>query len=522
MNKLKLAGFLLIILPLEGFYVTSCVDSSILKETCLSEGNRYEWSNFFGGSDLDCGSAIQQTSDGGYIVVGDTFSYVPDPMNITGNGWLIKLDCFGNEEWNKTFEWNSSFRGHWYASFRDVQQTSDGGYIIVGTLTVFHEGYPDRDIWVIKTDSDGNKIWDRFFYEGSDDFGVSIRQTSDGGFIVAGFSNSRALLVKLDEYGNKVWNRSFKRGKSNLFLSVRETGDDGFIVAGWAGEKGPRGFPGDYDFWLVKVDENGFEEWNKTYGGYVCRRAFGVEETRDHGYIVAGEFNYQINYYNWEQIIPGFEARVIKVDEHGNLEWERKLGKLTTYETCRGLCKTCDGKSFITIGYMDNPRDSFNHYDVWVTMLDEYGRILWERKIGGSEENWGYGVAPTGDGGCIVAGRIKQRGRHSDLFIVKIPDFYLNKPSSGGLYILDKEYPLPLSITPIIIGGVTLNVSSSYDLSKVEFYIDDELRYVDEQPPFQWYWNRKSYGKHVLKAIGFVSTGETVSHAVEVFSILNL
>jgi hypothetical protein len=192
------------------------------------------------GASLDEGRSVQQTSDGGFIIVGYTASFG------AGDVWLIKTDADGNKLWDRTFGGSMVDRGY------SVQQTSDGGFIIVGWTWSFGAGGPD--VWLIKTDADGNKLWDRTFGGSDWDEGYSVQQTSDGGFILVGWTWSFGAggpdvwLIKTDADGNKLWDRTFGGSMVDRGFSVQQTSDGGFIIVGATTSFGA----GDYDVLLIK------------------------------------------------------------------------------------------------------------------------------------------------------------------------------------------------------------------------------------------------------------------------------
>jgi hypothetical protein len=185
-----------------------------------------QWSKTFGGSGGDEGFSVQQTRDGGYIIVGRTESYGAGGSDV----YLIKVDVNGNMQWSKTFGGRGDDWG------RSVQQTRDGGYIIVGWTTSYGAG--GRDVYLIKVDVNGNMQWSKTFGGSGDDWGFSVQQTRDGGYIIVGVTTS---------YG-----------------------------AGW------------YDVYLIKVDVNGNMQWSKTFGGSGDDEGFSVQQTSDGGYIIVG------------------------------------------------------------------------------------------------------------------------------------------------------------------------------------------------------------------------------------------
>ena len=253
----------------DGGYIFA--DRSLVK---VDVNDNEQWARTIGEGTI---YSVQETSDGGYIGAG----IIPEaPGSNHPNGSLIKVDANGDEQWNRTF-WGMGF-----CMIKSVQQTTDGGYILAG----FRSGREEMGgAWLIKVDADGNELWKRTFGEWNRTFGgggedaFSVRQTTDGGYILAGRG---FLLIKTDANGNMQWgkNKKFKGKELAVAHSARQTSDGGYIIAGDAYSEGGS----NKDSWLMKADENGNEQWNMTFGGAQNSEAYSVQQTKDGSYIIAG------------------------------------------------------------------------------------------------------------------------------------------------------------------------------------------------------------------------------------------
>jgi hypothetical protein len=278
----------------------------------------------YGGTGDDRASYVLQTSDGGYIVVGDTGSLGADSVDI----FLVKTDANGNIQWAKTY--GGIVDEYAYS----VQQTSDGGYIVAGYTNSFGAGY--TDIILIKTDANGNVQWAKTYGGTGWDWAESVQQTSDGGYIVAGgtssFGAGGVFLIKTDANGNVIWAKTYGGAGAS---SVQQTSDGGYILAGETGS-----WP-NYDIFLIKTDANGNIIWAKTYGGTDRDWAYSVQQTSDSGYIVAGT---TLSFgAGWHDFL------LIKTDANGNLQWAKTYGG-TYYEFASSVQQTSDG-GYIVAGW---------------------------------------------------------------------------------------------------------------------------------------------------------------------------
>ena len=263
-----------------------------------------QWSKRFGEEYYnDGGYSVQQTTDGGYVITGYTESF--------GNGsadvYLIKTDGNGTEQWSQTFGGASSDYG------MSVQQTIDGGYIISAETRSFGN-LGSTDVYLIKTDVNGIEQWYQTFGGTDDDYGTSVQQTTDGGYIITVGADSYPpdiYLIKTDANGIEQWNQTFGGVSTDVGRSVQQTTDGGYIITGYTWSFGN----GSADVYLIKTDGNGIEQWNQTFGGPDADGGYSVQQTTDGGYIIAG---YTESFGNGDDE----DVYLIKTDGNGNVTSE--------------------------------------------------------------------------------------------------------------------------------------------------------------------------------------------------------
>jgi hypothetical protein len=356
------------------------------------------FSAVFGGAGDEWGWFVQQTSDGGYIVTGSTSSFGAGGIDI----WLVKTDGSGNRIWDKTY----GGAGDDYGS--SVQQTSDGGYIIVGGTTSYGAG--GHDVWLVRTDADGNEVWDKTFGGAGYDYGTSVEQTSDGGYVVAGSAGSSGAggfdvwLIKTDASGNETWDKTFGGPDRDEGFSVQQTSDDGYIIAGWT----TTDRPGYEHLWLIRTDLSGNKVWDKVFGVSGIERGNSVRQTYDGGYVVAG--------WTTSYGAGSSDVWLVKTDSSGNQDWNRTFGGPGS-DGGNSVQQTSDG-GYIVAGWTDSSGAGGGH--TWLLKTTASGNRRWDRTFEGISGSGGYSARQTSDGGYIVAGSTGYHGTgNSDVWLIK-------------------------------------------------------------------------------------------------------
>ena len=386
-------------------------ESALIKKSIENyNGINEDWNMTFGGKNYDVGRSIIEISNG-YIFVGRTQSYGSTGYNL----WMVKIDNNGNEEWNRTYGGANDDWGSYIIQ-------SEDGFIISGTT--YSYGHGDADVWLLKTDFEGNELWNQTYGGKLVEFSWSIEQTNDGGYIIGALSNSfgnglfDGWIIKTDDYGVEQWNRTYGGTNDEWILEIHQTIDNGFIIIGGTYSQGSGGA----DIYLIKTDSNGNEEWNRTYGNQYHNNGFAVKETKDGGYIISAESKININYDEE----PNFYALVIKTDNKGFILWDRIFGQLN-HDT-RGTCikETPDG------GYIFSATDvnlQEGNCSVLLIKTDVSGNIIWLIRILNAirDEFSESHISLTSDEGCIIISSTLVNS-NVDVWIIKYSSFTNNRP----------------------------------------------------------------------------------------------
>jgi hypothetical protein len=412
----------------------------------LAQAPAIDWQKSIGGTAAEEASSIQQTTDGGYIVAGYTTS---NNGNVTGNYgssdyWVVKLAATGTIQWQKTLG------GTLVDGAYCIQQTTDGGYIVAGytnsnnvNVTGNNGNY---DYWVVKLSAAGTIEWQKTLGGSQDEFAYSIQQTTDGGYIVAGYTNSNngdvtgnhggndMWVVKLSGTGTIEWQKTLGGSFGESAYCIQQTRDGGYVVAGFAtsNDGDVTGVQGVFDYWIVKLTATGSIDWQKTLGGSAVDIAFSIYQTTDGGYIVAGKTQSYDGDVTGYQGGTGNDSWIVKLSSTGAIQWQKTIGG-TDDDYIKSIKQASDG-SYIAGGYtLSNDGDvTGNHgsWDLWVVKLSGTGNILWQKTLGGTGPDGALSIQQTSDGGYVTAGSsnlangdVTEHQGSGDYWVVKLaPD----------------------------------------------------------------------------------------------------
>ena len=380
-----------------------------------------QWQKSLGGAGIDNAYCIRNTTDGGYIVAGESWSNDGD---VSGNHggyypdyWVVKLDNTG------TIQWQKCLGGTFGEEAHSIQQTKDGGYIVAGSATSndgdISGNHGGGDYWIVKLDNTGTIQWQKCLGGSGQDYAYSVQQTKDGGYIVAGnsWSNDGDVtgnhgddywIVKLDSSANIQWQRCLGGSSYDYAYSILQTKDSGYIVAGtsYSNDGDVSGNHGLWDYWIVKLNGSGTIQWQKCLGGSSFDVAYSIDLTKDGGYIVAGYS--ESNDGNVSGNHGSYDYWIVKLSTTGAIQWQKSLGG-SGWDFAHSIQQAKDagyivaGSSGSDDGDVSGHHGSSGYHDYWIVKLSSTGAIQKSACLGGTFDDYCYDIRLT-DSSFIMTG----------------------------------------------------------------------------------------------------------------------
>ena len=429
----------------------------------LSTTAQITFQKSFEGAGAEFGKDVKQTTDGGYIITGSTSSFGAGSSDV----YLIKTDASGDTLWTKTFGGTVNDGGN------SVQQCTDGGYIIAGYTSSF--GADSTDVYLIKTDANGDTLWTKTFGGTDDDAGNSVQQTTDGGYIIAGSASSfgagssDVYLIKTDAYGDTLWARTFGGTVDDEGNSVQQCTDGGYIIAGSTSSFGA----GSSDVYFIKTDASGDTLWAKTFGGTANDRGSSVQQCMDGGYIITGSTSSSGS--------SGFY--LIRTDTSGVTLWTKAIGGTVSGSSVQ---QTTDG-GYIVAGTRVNIASRTSY--VFLVKTNSIGVVLWAKVFSPPARASGSSVQQTTDGGYIITGSKSWPGQQAIL----IKTDSLGNSCNQTSWLVNATTPTTVISNPATIvsspatvvttpgtlvgsGGIITTPCSTVDIYEVSASLTNHLR----------------------------------------------
>ena len=355
------------------------------------------WERTFGGTSDDFGSSVAVTDDGGYVVTGSTRSFGGNDPNV----YLVRTDAGGDPLWTSAYDGGLDDIGY------SVAVAHDGGFIIAGETNSIGAG--GTDVYVVKTDALGDTIWTRAYGGTGEDVGYSVAPTDDGGYVIVGMTTSYGAgasdvyLVKISASGDTAWTRTYGGLQDDCGESVALTSDGGFVVAGYTDSFGAV----NTDMYVIRTNAVGDTIWTATYGGGSWDYGHAITATTDSGFVIVGR----------TASFGKPDAYVVKINASGDTLWTRTYGG-TRIDRGYAVAPTLDGGCYVA-GFTMSTSTGFA--DAYILKIDAAGTTVWTKTVGGDLGETARSIAPTSDGGCIVAGYTESFGAGLfDVYLVKL------------------------------------------------------------------------------------------------------
>jgi hypothetical protein len=381
----------------------------------------------YGGSGIDEAVSVVEATDGNYVVLGTTRSTDGDITDRSGTDsdyWLLKISKEGEVIWSKTYGGSDN------EDAARITKTNDGGYLLSG-YTFSNDGDVSgnagfQDYWIVKVDALGNIMWDKNFGFSGSDQAFKAFQTTDGGYFITGFFDvsasggagndrpNKGVLhgvgefwgIKLDASGTQQWRRYFGGSNNDRSYDALETADGGFLMTGTSesddyDKTDPKG---SYDYWAVRLTANGDLVWTKSFGGEEIDNSYGVIKTQDGNYIMVGDSR------SSDQDVTSprgnADAWLVKFDDNGNKIWQKSFGG-SQFDTAHSIVQRTNGDFILSGHSRSNDGDllSNNGYnDAWIFIINSNGTLKAQKNVGGSDLDYTSEAIETSDNKVIAVG----------------------------------------------------------------------------------------------------------------------
>jgi len=376
---------------------------SLISPIVISEDNPKDLIKTYGGERTDIAFSGIQTLDKGILLGGTTNSFSSAGFDF----WVIKTNQSGKIQWDKYFG------GGGDDSISSIIQNSDGSYILAGYSNSINDN--DFDYFLIKMSAEGKIRWYKNYGGVKEDKTSCLINTSDGGYVLAGYSNSYNddnfdfLILKTDNNGEFQWYKTYGGYKTDKASCIIQSDDGGFLIVGESNSFGAGG----YDFWLVKTDSNGFMEWNRTFGGVNMEYPQSVIQSDDGGFLIVGESN--------SFGAGGYDFWLVKTDSNGFMEWNRTFGWKEN-DHAKSVVQMNDS-SFLIAGYSEK----FLSYGLQLYKTDRQGYLQCEKEFSSYVDMFLNSFFLTDDNKYLMTGFILSRNPNMDFLILKSNFSFFNK-----------------------------------------------------------------------------------------------
>ncbi|MBA3829847.1 MAG: T9SS type A sorting domain-containing protein [Taibaiella sp.] len=403
-----------------------------------------------GGPNWEYAYAIQKTADSGYILGGVTSSFGAGGSSF--DQYVVRLTAAGDTVWTRTYGGSCATP----EVVNDIYPTTDGGFVFTGYTGCWGVGV---NAYIIRIKGNGDTLWTKSWGGPLGDDGYGIIQSSDGGILITGNESSYgagmldAMFIKLNSNGDTIWSKTFGGPQDDWGYALQQTTDGGYVIGGYTKSFGAGG----KDAYLIKTNAAGFIQWSKTYGGSGDDEGYGhcIQQTADGGYILVGS--------STSFGAGGEDVYLIKTDASGNLQWSRTYGG-TKDDFGHAVRQTAD-KGFIVTGFtksFGNGGTTCNN--AFLLKTNSGGDLLWAHTYGGdgkgatggTSADGGYGLVIANDGGYVITGITNSYGANpndEDMYILKTD-------SLGNTNCMNQTNPTFLVGTPATVAGSPATITS--------------------------------------------------------------